>query len=192
VSARPLFLRLRTALEAAGVPYMLTGSFASSVHGTPRATRDIDLVIAPTREGLLALLDRFPEADYYVSREAALDALARHGQFNVVDHATGWKIDLIIRKAREFSREEFGRRREMDLDGVRLTVASPEDVLVAKLEWARLGSSERQLEDAAGIVRAQGEALDVAYVERWVKALGLEAQWREARARVTPDAGGPG
>jgi len=80
VSARPLFLRNREALSSAGVPYMPTGSFAISVHGAPCATQDIDLVIAPTREGRIALLDRFPDADCCVSREAALDAMARSGQ----------------------------------------------------------------------------------------------------------------
>ena len=178
------FLRLREALERAGVPYMLTGSFASSVHGVPRATHDVDVVIAPTREQLLALLDQFPDTEYYVSRDAALDALARRSQFNVVDFTSGWKIDLIVRKARDFSREEFDRRRAMDLDGVRLDVASPEDVLIAKLEWAKQCASERQLDDAAGVIRSQGEKLDIAYVERWVQALGLDDEWQRASNRA--------
>jgi hypothetical protein len=81
VSAQAFLVRIRAALEKAGVPYMLTGSFASSIHGTPRATHDVDLVIAPTHQQLLALLDELPEAEYYVSREAALDALPLTGRF---------------------------------------------------------------------------------------------------------------
>lgn len=182
VSVGELFVRIRAALEAAAIPHMLTGSFASSLHGAPRATQDIDIVIAPTRHQLLALLAQFPDDEYYISRDAALEALARHEQFNVIDLATGWKIDFIIRKPREFSRAEFERRRPAELSGVALDVASAEDVLIAKLEWAKLGASARQIDDAAGILRLQGESLDRAYVERWVHALGLDEQWQAAEA----------
>jgi hypothetical protein len=187
VSVRELFARIRTALQAADVPYMLTGSFASSLHGTPRATQDIDIVIAPTRDQLLRLLAQFPESEYYVSRDAALDALERHAQFNVIDLATGWKIDFIMRKPRAFSREEFERRRRTAVADTDLHVATAEDLLIAKLEWAKLGASARQLDDAAGIIRLQGNDLDVAYVTRWVEALGLSEQWRDARGRADAD-----
>lgn len=183
VSVRGLFVRIRAALDAAGIPHMLTGSFASSLHGAPRATQDIDIVIAPTRDQLLELLSHLPDAEYYVSRDAALDALLRHEQFNVIEIATGWKVDLIIRKPREFSREEFERRRPVQVSGVTLDVATAEDVLIAKLEWAKRGASARQIEDAAGIIRLQGDRLDRGYVERWVDALELNEQWHDARAQ---------
>ena len=160
---------------------MLTGSIASSVHGTPRATHDIDIIIAPTQAQLLALLNEFPDTEYYVSRDAALDALAGHGQFNLIDHTSGWKVDFIVRKQRAFSRAEFERRRPMQLMGVELDIATSEDVLIAKLEWAKLGASERQIEDAAGIIRLQAGDLDIAYIERWVDALQIGEQWRRAR-----------
>lgn len=184
VSLHELLVRIRAALQASEVPHMLTGSFASSFHGAPRATQDIDIVIAPTREQLLALLAYFPRAEFYVSEAAALDALVRHEQFNVIDLATGWKIDFIMRKPRAFSREEFERRRPAELSDVQMDIASAEDVLIAKLEWAKLGGSARQIEDAAGIIRLQGDRLDTAYVQRWVDALGLSEQWMEAQAKA--------
>jgi len=163
---------------------MLTGSYASSIHGTPRATQDIDIVIAPTRAQLAELLKLFPDTAYYVSADAALDALARRGQFNVIDFETGWKVDLIVSKDRDFSRTEFERRRPLQLDGVSVYVASPEDVLLAKLEWSKLGASARQVEDAAGIMRLQGDQLDVVYVEHWVAILDVHDQWTEAKAQA--------
>lgn len=184
MSVEDVFARVRAAMAVAGVPHMLTGSFASSFHGVPRATQDIDIVIAPDREQLLALLAQFPASMYYVSRDAALDALTRHDQFNVIDLATGWKIDFIIRKPRAFNREEFERRRSADVSGVEMDVASAEDVLLAKLEWAKRGGSARQIEDAAGIIRMQGERLDTAYIQRWVAALGLGEQWHAAREQT--------
>jgi len=73
--------------------------------------------------------------------------------FNVVDLATGWKIDLIVCKSRAFSREEFGRRRLIHLQGISLFIASVEDIVVSKLEWGKQGQSQRQVEDVAGILR---------------------------------------
>ena len=92
--------RLASLLRDAGIPYMLTGSFASTYHGTPRTTQDLDLVIEVDDASLRALLDSLPEEQYYVAEEAALQALRRRGQFNVIDLASGWKADLILRKDR--------------------------------------------------------------------------------------------
>ena len=84
---------------------MLTGSFASSLHGTPRVTHDVDIVIAPVLGTLNALLRQFPIDEYYADRDAALQAYGNEGMFNIVDFATGWKVDFIIRKNRPFSIE---------------------------------------------------------------------------------------
>ncbi|MBN1610146.1 MAG: hypothetical protein JW940_26200 [Polyangiaceae bacterium] len=182
--------RFASLLEAAGVPYMLTGSFASGFHGAPRATQAIDIVISPTLGTLNRLLRLLPDDKYYVSREAALDAYGRESLFNVVDFASGWKIDLICRKARAFSVTEFERRTRRDVGGVGIYLASAEDVVLAKLEWAKQGRSERQLEDAASIVRIQGEHLDVAYVEQWVDRLEVRDEWRKSQMLALAGYGG--
>lgn len=181
-SVESILSRVRAALENAGVPYMLTGSFASSLHGAPRVTHDVDVVIAPNLVSLHRLLQQFPEEEYYVSRDAALQAYGAEGMFNVVDFETGWKVDFIIRKSRSFSLEEFERRQHAEIDGTPIIVASAEDVIVAKLEWAKLGESERQLKDAASILATRGDEIDVAYIEHWVEGLGLTAQWIRAKA----------
>lgn len=178
------FGRLIEALERAGVSYMVTGSYASSAHGTPRATNDIDVVISPTSEQLRLLMRQFPADRYYADEEDAFDALRHRSQFNVIDFATMWKADLIVRKEREFSKVEFSRRRVYSIGGVRVHLATAEDILIAKLEWHKLGESERQIEDAAGIISRQGAALDREYVDRWVRELGLEEQWQKALTRA--------
>ncbi len=167
-------------LEQVGIPYMLTGSFASAHHGTPRATQDIDMVIDSSPAQLRALVQLLPEGEYYIDLDEALHAHGQQSQFNVVDLATGWKVDFIIRKSRAFSRTEFERREPIELRGLRLFVATAEDVIVAKLEWAKLGQSQRQIEDAAGILRIQSETLDRAYIARWVGNLDLSREWQAA------------
>jgi hypothetical protein len=94
---------------------------------------------------------------------------------------TGWKADLIIRKARPFSIEELARRQPAELMGTRTYVATAEDSIIAKLEWAKQSDSTRQLRDVAGIVAMRGNTLDLEYVERWVSELGLEVEWARVR-----------
>jgi len=161
---------------------MLTGSYASGIHGQPRASQDIDFVIAPTLGSLKQLLALLPEDEFYVSREAALDAYGRESLFNVVDMASGWKVDLICRKSRQFSLTEFERRRPQEIEGRSVFVTSAEDAVLSKLEWASATESERQLEDAAGIVAIQGDDLDTEYIEKWAATLGLTTEWQQVRA----------
>lgn len=166
------------ALDSAGIPSMLTGSLAAAFRGASRATMDVDLVIAPTATALDNFVQRIEALGLYVSADAAREALAHQGMFNVVDPETGWKADLIIRKQRPFSEIEFSRREATDFLGVPLAVASLEDVILSKLEWARLGASGRQLEDVRTLLRIAGDGVDRSYVERWVAALRLRAEWK--------------
>jgi hypothetical protein len=125
MSVSEVFHRITSALGEAGIAYMLAGSFASAYYGAPRTTQDIDLVIA--------LLSK---DQYYVDLDAALEARKHESLFNVVDMATGWKIDLIICKSRPFSEEEFRRRKLVNLQGRSLFVASAEDEATTGLSRA--------------------------------------------------------
>ena len=191
MTSSDVFRRAVEHLERAGIPHMLTGSFASSFHGAPRATQDIDLVIAPTPQQLRTLLRDLPDTQYYASLDAALDAHRHQSQFNIIDLATGWKVDLIIRKSRPFSIAEFERRMPVDVHGVRLFIARAEDVVLSKLEWAKSAQSQRQLQDVAALLKARLADLDRAYVDRWVHDLGLTKEWKQAcRLAGIPDQGG--
>lgn len=164
-------------LDRSGVPYMVTGSLASSYHGEPRATRDLDIVIDPDPESLERLVAGLVAGGFHVDLHAAIEALRERSQFNAIGDDAA-KIDFIVRKVRPFSVEEFERRRPADLLGTPGFIASVEDTIVAKLEWAAATESERQLRDVAGMLAVGGEGVDLAYVERWVTALGLNEAWR--------------
>lgn len=176
--------RVTTALAAADVPSMLTGSVAAAYHGAPRATLDIDLVIVATPAQLRRVVAECQHAGLYASEDAALESQSSSGMFNVIDSSSGWKVDLIHRKNRPFSHEEFARRVSAVLDGVSVAVATLEDVILSKLEWAHLGGSRRQLEDVATLLRVRRDELDRAYVERWVVALTLESEWSETQRQA--------
>jgi hypothetical protein len=176
-----ILARLTRLFDVIGIPYMITGSLASSFHGRPRTTHDADIVIDPDAEALDRLVAELSAAHLYVDLDVARDALRHRRQFNVIDGASAFKLDLIIRKDRAFSREEFGRRRAADLAGTTVALASAEDAVLSKLEWARKGGgSDRQLADVAGIIAVKGDDLDREYIERWAAVLDVLDLWRRA------------
>ncbi len=181
MSITEVFLRITTALQHAGIEYMLVGSFASTRYSTPRSTQDLDFVIAATPAAVETFIEDLKGKNYYAELDAALEAYRCESLFNVIDLNTGWKIDFIFRKSTAFGQEEFRRRRKIELHGLQVFVASPEDIIVGKLEWAKLGASHRQLEDVAAVLRVQGQALDVTYLQKWIFELGLSAEWDRAR-----------
>jgi hypothetical protein len=132
----------------------VTGSIAASYHGRPRATHDADIVIDPSPEQLDALVQTLAAAGFYVDSDRAHEALVQRRQFNVIDPVHATKLDLIIRRARPFSIEEFNRRQRVDVAfGRGVAMVTPEDAILSKLEWARRsGDSERQIRDAAGVL----------------------------------------
>ena len=116
-----------------------------------------------------------PEED---ALRRVLELLDRQGQFNAIDIRSASKIDLIVRKDRPFSVEEFGRRQRVDLSfAVGVAVVSPEDAVLPKLEWAKSTDSERQLRDVASILE-MNPRLDRRYVDGWAEALGVDHLWR--------------
>jgi hypothetical protein len=182
VSADDFLRRLVTALDTANVPYMVVGSYASATYGIPRMTHDLDIVIDPDRAGLDRLLAQFPDDAYYADVDIARDALRRRSMFNIIDFATSWKVDLVIRKARPFSISEMSRRVSGTVLDVACMVASREDTILSKLEWARdAGGSERQLDDVRGILAISGDGLDLAYLDHWARELGILDLWSPLR-----------
>ena len=180
----PPLAAIAALLDTAGIPYMVVGSFASAYHGNPRTTYDLDLVIDPSLAQLETLVRAIDPETYYVDLDVARDAFHRRGMFNVIEIATAWKIDLVIRKARPFSIEELRRRQRVEILGAAVAAATAEDTILAKLEWFKAGGSERQLDDVVGIIRVQGEALDRTYIARWAEDLGVGELWdRVIRSR---------
>lgn len=177
--------RLLEKLAKAGVPFMLVGSVAASYHGHPRSTFDIDLVVDADEETLCRFA-RSLGKNYYVSEESVRQAVRSRMAFNIIDEATGYKADLIVRKERSFSRTEFSRRMSVSMLDKALEMATPEDVILSKLEWSKLGSSERQWSDALQVARAQGKKLDLAYIDKWSVELGVADLWERIRETVFP------
>ena len=171
----PRFLpRLLEQLDAASLPYMLAGSMASSIHGEPRSTTDVDLVIAPEIAALSRLLSALDPESFYVDPDTAREAVRRRRQFNLIELETAWKVDLIVRKDDDYSLQAFERARELRLGDHIVRVERAEDTILSKLRWSRrAGGSERQERDVAGILAVRGEYLDWEYLHRWAAHFDL-------------------
>ena len=160
-------------LDQHEIHYMVTGSFASNVHGVPRTTYDADIVIETSQRSLEGFLQSLGEG-FYVDPETAREARANRTMFNLIHLETGFKVDLIVKKDRPFSEQEFSRREKISFLGEPCWFATAEDVILAKLEWSKQSESEKQFVDALNIAKVQGGRLDAGYLKKWARELGVQ------------------
>jgi len=153
------------------IPYMLSGSMAMSIYTLPRATRDFDFIVHLQRKDADTLVQFFKEG-YYCDEGAVKDAINRHGMFNIIDYASGYKADFIILKNEPFRRAEFSRKRGITFFGIQVYIVSPEDLLLSKLIWIQQIQSNLQLEDIKNL--SEIEPLDREYINNWIKELNLK------------------
>lgn len=165
----PIEVALRVAgkLRALGIDFLVGGSVASSLHGIPRSTQDVDLVARMRREHVGKVVAAF-EQEFYVAREAVAEAVDRRTCFNLIDNRTMMKVDIFVAADDDFSRDEFARAEVKDTGEGELKVASAEHMVVEKLRWYRLGGgvSERQWRDVIGMLKVKGATLDFVQVRR--------------------------
>jgi hypothetical protein len=179
-------LRLVVAvLERLKVPYMLVGSYGSTVYGEPRFTNDVDIVADLPQGSAIEFCAAFPPPAFYVSEASIRDAITNRFQFNLLHPASGNKVDVIIPRTDEWGRTQLARRRKIDLgEGFETYAASPEDVIIGKLWYYAEGGSDKHLRDIASILKVSGDAIDRDAVSRWANVLGYSAIWETVVAKV--------
>jgi predicted nucleotidyltransferase len=171
--------------EDLGIRYQIGGSVASSAYGIARATLDVDLVADLQELHIPSLVHALHHA-YYIDEVRVRDAVCRRSSFNVIHLETMIKVDVFVLKSRPYDTAAFARGRMEHLsedEGVRLhCLASPEDVVLNKLDWYRQGGcvSDRQWNDVLGILKVQQLSLDMEYLRHWAEALGLSELLRRA------------
>lgn len=158
-----------------GLEYMVTGSYAMSVYGEIRMTRDIDVVVQISEEDAKPFFDRFKD-EYYISEEAIRRAVRYRSMFNIISHVHGGKVDCIVSKDSEFARRSFGRRYKQTVSGFEFWTTTKEDLILAKLSWAKDSHSEMQIRDIANLT---GSEYDSGYVNSWIDRLALNEIWAE-------------
>lgn len=179
MSQSELLSLLARKLNEAQIPYMITGSIASSIYGEPRLTHDIDVIVEIIEKDLERIAGLFPEEQFYFDADAARVAIRTRDMFNVVDLNEGDKIDFWLVTDSDFDRSRFSRRASINIFDTELFVSSPEDLIIMKLLWSRkAGGSEKQVHDARSIYEVQREKLDEHYLAEWAERLGLVGELR--------------
>ena len=173
------------AFERLHVSYLVTGSVASMAYGEPRLTNDIDVVAEIREEHIPGLLAAFPAETFYLSEDAIREAIQRQGQFNIIQPGSGLKVDVIIRKETPFDRSRFARARVAHpAETYEAAFASPEDVIIKKMDYYREGGSEKHLRDIAGILKVSAGEIDETYIVEWADRLGLRPIWDAIKRRL--------
>jgi len=175
--ASEVTLSVITVLEGLGVKYLIGGSLASTVHGTPRATLDADLLADVKPEHVEQIYKKLNH-DFYISEEDMRNAIKRRTSFNLIHLNTLFKIDIFLPKSRPFDKQQFNNRALYVVahNPERTAyIASAEDTILAKLEWYRLGNeaSERQWRDVIGIIKVQDKRLNLEYLRQTASELGV-------------------
>jgi len=176
-----VFTEVINILEELNIPYMIGGSVAAIAYGEARLTLDMDLVIEINENQAKEFSKAFG-AEYYVNLDSILEAIKTKRHFNIIQSEKGVKVDFYILQEDEFSREGFSRKRQEGfVEKRQATFASPEDVILKKLEWYKMGESQKHLEDIKGILRISKSKLDLNYIDKWAVKIGVQDIWQSLK-----------
>ena len=166
------------ALEKHGVPYFIGGSLASTFYGMVRTTQDSDIIADLKSEHIPYFLAEL-NAEFFIDDLMIAHAIERHSSFNIIHRESMFKVDVFVPRPRAFITSQFVRARKENLSSDPLMTAymtSPEDILLAKLEWYRMGGevSERQWRDVLGVLKVQAGVLEIEYLHRMAQELQVD------------------
>lgn len=170
--------KLSRVFDRLGVEYLVGGSMASATYGIYRPTQDVDFVATLNTRHARLLVEELQD-EFYVDEQMILDAIGSRSSFNVIYLATMDKADIFVPEQSAWAAEEMRRRRPLPIETADIEVhvcfASPEDTVLQKLRWYRMGggTSERQWNDIVGVLKVQAGSLERDYMKRWASELGL-------------------
>jgi hypothetical protein len=161
--------------EKLGVRYAVGGSLSSSLHGVMRSTLDVDIIADMRFEHIQPLVTALlPE--FYADDEMMREAIEHHSSLNLIHYETAFKVDVFIPKPRPFDQMQLERRAPVTITtdpDHSLYVTSPEDVILSKLEWYRIGGevSDRQWRDILGVLKTKAGGINLDYLRQWAEEL---------------------
>jgi hypothetical protein len=170
-------IKVTNVLEKLKVRYLIGGSLASTLHGMVRTTQDSDIVAELHPEHIEPFVHQLVD-EFYIDVDMIAEAVAQHFSFNIIHRESFFKVDVFIPQPRPFVEQQFARAQRQILAIEPFTeawVATPEDTVLAKLEWYRMGGevSERQWRDVLGILEVQAGIIDLDYLQHWGKELNV-------------------
>jgi hypothetical protein len=183
-----LLIKMVKELDKLAIEYMITGSVVSSLLGEPRSTHDIDIVtVVISNDKIDELAAIFALPNYYLHPDSAKKARFDTGMFNLIDTKGGNKIDFWLLSEEEFDVSRFKRKQTIDFHGQKVNITTAEDIIIAKLRWAKMqNGSQKQMTDAIRVYELQYTKLDLPYLQYWVTKLELLGFWEELLDLANP------
>ena len=163
--------------EKLNIQYMIGGSFASTIYGMVRTTQDVDIIADMQLQHAQPFITAL-EGDFYIDEEMIADSIQHKSSFNIIHRTTMFKVDVFIPSKSPFQQSQLSRAQKQIIISepeVSANFASPEDTIIAKLEWFRKGGevSERQWRDVLGILKVRAGTLDLEYLRKWAGDLNV-------------------
>lgn len=177
-------LKVILVLEELDIPYFISGSLASAIHGVVRATNDVDIVADLKMEHVIPLKKAL-QNEFYVDEDMIREAIGKKSSFNLIYLELMFKIDIFVSSNHPYAQEQLRRRyNEIVINKPEQTayISTPEDTILSKLKWYKMGGciSDRQWSDVLGVLKVQGEQLDMVYLKQWAEDLGISDLLRKA------------
>lgn len=171
-------LKVTNVLEELGIPYLIGGSLASTLYGMVRTTQDSDIVTEMRPEHILPFVSALQD-EFYIDEQMIASAIQRNSSFNIIHRETIFKVDVFIPQKRPFLQSQLNRAQKQTFTfaaEVSANFATPEDTILAKLEWYRLGgeTSDRQWRDILGVLKTRADELDLDYLQKWAAEINVE------------------
>lgn len=180
-----LLLFLVECLEKLKIPYLITGSIASMAYGEPRFTNDIDIVADIKLSNVDEFKSCFPENEFYLEVDSIKKALENLNQFNIIHPSSGLKVDVFVSKNDDFDKTRFSRMKKLNVSESKTAdFASPEDVIIKKMEFFQMGGSDKHLRDIASILKISSQEIDRAYISVWAVKLDLMKTWKSIQIKI--------
>lgn len=178
-----ILARVLAALNQAGLPHMLVGSFARNYYAEPRSTKDADVVLAVTSSGYLASFLESLGPEFSLAEQMTFEAITGTYRSTLAHRESGFEVELFHLSSDLYDQERFRRRRPTSFEGHPTAVLTAEDVIVTKLRWGR----GKDLDDVRDVIAVHGEGnLDWDYIHQWAARHATRAKLDAIRARIPP------
>lgn len=185
MTTRQLVRRVIECLEELAVPYMLVGSFSSNAYGIARLTQDADFVVQLSGTSINQIAAKLAP-DFQLDPQVSFETVTATTRYVLEAPAEAFKVELFLLSADPHDRARFGRRRRLEVLGAQTYLPSPEDVVITKLRWSRLGQRQKDLSDARNVIAVSGSALHWPYIEQWCDQHGTRKILEDLRNSIGP------
>lgn len=175
--------RVMDALNASGIAYMTVGSFSTNLYGIYRSTQDADFVIQ-AGAGAVSDLAQKLGPPFRLDPQLSFETITGTSRYVFTIDGSPFKVELFLLSDDPHDQERFGRRVPLDLAGRTVYFPTPEDVIITKLRWSRLGRRQKDVEDVRNVLGVQSRRLDWAYIQKWCEQHSTRELLEQIRASL--------